>query len=135
MNKVYKKIFTDLDFISKEEVYSFLSKEISLQFHSNIFGSLLKREEISSIQIDDKTVLPHFESEYVNESKIIIVRLKNEIEVWSENIHNIKLIICLALKINETNDKKKQIKEFVSKLANEDTIKYLLDEDLKNIII
>lgn len=102
-------MYSDCEFDSREAVYEFLSEQISNDFNSEIFKLFLEREYIGNIKIFEQTILPHFEFEKLKNSSIFILKLKNSIIEWSDSLKNIKLIICIALKKEESLETKKRL--------------------------
>lgn len=135
MGDLRKIVYSDCEFDSREAVYEFLSEQISNDFNSEIFKLFLEREYIGNIKIFEQTILPHFEFEKLKNSSIFILRLKNSIIEWSDSLKNIKLIICIALKKEESLETKKKIVNIVESLSNDEKIKNLLQCDLKEELV
>lgn len=109
MGDLRKIVYSDCEFDSREAVYEFLSEQISNDFNSEIFKLFLEREYIGNIKIFEQTILPHFEFEKLKNCSIFILKLKNSIIEWSDSLKNIKLIICIDLKKEESLETKKRL--------------------------
>jgi len=88
--------------------------------------SLVNREKMGSNQIAEQIVLPHLENALLKKSEIYLIGLKTEIQEWTADIKQVKLIIVILLKENEQLKVKKEISRFTRKLANEDFLEKLL---------
>ncbi|MFU1814735.1 PTS sugar transporter subunit IIA, partial [Enterococcus faecium] len=62
----------------------------------------------------------------LKKSEIYLIGLKTEIQEWTADIKQVKLIIVILLKENEQLKVKKEISRFTRKLANEDFLEKLL---------
>ncbi|MFA9398581.1 MAG: transcription antiterminator [Clostridiaceae bacterium] len=74
--------------------------------------NVLHREKIASTYIGKGISIPHSTEEYVNESKVCIVKLKNSIK-------NINLIVILALKFKDIKLTKNFFKNFYAVLDDD----------------
>ncbi len=81
--------------------------------------SIVEREEKGSTHVGKGIAIPHSNEEYVNESKICVVKLENPI-LWQDN--TIKLIFILALKIDNINGTKLFFNGFYTILENDELI-------------
>jgi mannitol/fructose-specific phosphotransferase system IIA component (Ntr-type) len=125
-NNLYQYVFHQ-NLTSREEVYDFLASQIESETltQEEIKGKFLEREALGSIEIAKGVVLPHFEGA-ISKNKIIILRPKDTIANWSENVGKVDLVIALAL-ANESD--KTEVLDFVKKLASNDFIEKLKQED------
>ncbi|MBP1042470.1 PTS sugar transporter subunit IIA [Vagococcus sp. BWB3-3] len=92
-----------------------------------IIKLLNEREAVGSTMIADHVLLPHIESASLKESRIIYLHLERPIPFWSETDKDIRLIIVILLKHNETMAIKKQISLAVRKLADEAFVETLIN--------
>ncbi|WP_207940668.1 hypothetical protein DOK78_001805 [Enterococcus sp. DIV2402] len=129
---LYRQVFFNSPLQNKEEVYHFISKEIcpadsSVQYE--IMKQLKEREAVGSMQISEHVLLPHIESEFVETSKIVFIRLAEPILFWDLKTTDIQLLIVILLKKNEVNEVKKQLASFTRTLADEEYLDNLLVSD------
>lgn len=96
------------------------------------YENVLKREEKSSTVIGKGIAIPHSTEEFVKESKICIVKLKNPIEYNSQNLN---LIIILCLKFKDINDTKNFFRKFYSILNDELLINKIVQTNNKKDIV
>lgn len=132
MKKLIKEFYLEQNLESKSSVYDFLSKRLSLTHHELIVQDLRKREKLSSVQIWPEVVLPHLESPLLKESKVILLRLQKPIK-WSGEVEKITLIVCIGLKADEQQSIKAEIRQLVSKLADEEMTQKLLQLNLEQL--
>lgn len=92
---------------------------------SNLINEFMKREQNGDIQIEEGVVLPHLETDLIKNSQILIINSRDKIEKWNKNINNVDLIICLLLKKEEKIEIKREISQFMTKLADIDYIEQL----------
>lgn len=88
------------------------------------------REKQGSIEIANGVVLPHFESENLKGTQIIIIRPLNTIKNWSPKISKVDLLIALIYK---TGDGFKEIRRLMKMLANDSFIEFLKHQDIDEI--
>ena len=86
--------------------------------------NVLERENKSSTVIGKGIAIPHSTQEFVEKSKICIVRLKEPIILEGEKV---KLIIILALKFNDYTITKEFYKKFYSILDSEKLIEKIME--------
>lgn len=124
------QIFLDQELISKQQVYQFIAETavplLTTKEKGQIVDSFVAREKIGNNQIADQVVLPHLENSLLKKSEIYLIRLKEEMQEWTKDIQNIKLIIVILLKEDETFEEKKEISNFTRKLADEQFLEKLL---------
>jgi len=96
------------------------------------FKSVFNREDIVPTFLKGGIAIPHGEHFFVNNSSIVIVKLKKPID-WG--VGSVDIVCLVALKV----DDKKIVKEFLKLLLNMDFIKKLKSAgsaiDLKDIIL
>lgn len=99
---------------------------------SGFCENVLAREKISSTVIGKGIAIPHSTQEFVEKSKICIVRLKEPIILNDEKV---KLIIILALKFNDYTITKEFYRKFYSILDSESLIERIMEaNDKVNIL-
>ncbi len=62
---------------------------------------MVNQEKMGSNQIAEQVVLPHLENALLKKSEIYLIGLKTEIQEWTADIKQVKLIIVILLKENE----------------------------------
>ena len=128
VNPLYQ-VFLNQELLSKQQVYQFIAETaaplLTPQEKKQIEESL-NREKMGSNQIAEQIVLPHLENALLKKSEIYLIGLKTEIQEWTADIKQVKLIIVILLKENEQLKVKKEISRFTRKLANEDFLEKLL---------
>jgi mannitol/fructose-specific phosphotransferase system IIA component (Ntr-type) len=99
-------------------------------------GNILEREKKGSTYIGKGISIPHALDNYVNKSKICIIRLETPI-VWLGN--ELEFIIILCLKFNDIPTTKKVFKNLYSILGNNETISKMKElqspQDMINVFI
>lgn len=134
VNSLYQ-LYINYNFETKDQVYEFISEHVPLKNYSHdkqdIIQQLKEREKIGSPLIAEQVVLPHIESDILRSSKILLIKLNNNISIWDKEIEEVKLIIAILLKKDEEMEVKTKISSFTKELANENFINYLLKEDDK----
>ncbi|MFL2098593.1 PTS sugar transporter subunit IIA [Marinilactibacillus psychrotolerans] len=122
-DKTFKALL-DVELKNRADLIKVLSTYLDLEIQENLDRLLRDREEHGSIEIAEEIILPHFESK-MTESQVIIIRPNHKIK-WSEKIKEVKLIIVIFLKKNETDTIKRQISQYTRKLADENYLEYLM---------
>lgn len=122
------KIYFNQELLNPSAVYNFIAatqatKDLST---ADIVAALMEREERGGIQIAPQVLLPHFESVKLKESQVICCHLKDSIPRWDSDIEEIKLIIAILLKQDESVTVKKEIASFTRKLADDEYIEKLV---------
>lgn len=129
VNPLYQ-VFLNQELLSKQQVYQFIAEtaapSLTLEEKRRIEESLVNREKMGSNQIAEQVVLPHLENALLKKSEIYLIRLNTEIQEWTADIKQVKLIIVILLKENEILKVKKEISRFTRKLANEEFLEKLL---------
>lgn len=108
---------------SKEEVYAWIGRQegrTRLQSEA-IEKKFMQRESVGSIQIAPAVVLPHLEWDALAASRIYFIHLRTALHPWSDQIDEVKVVIAVLVKINETQIVKQSIVSLMRNLAN-DTI-------------
>lgn len=91
------------------------------------FTSVMEREKSVSTYIGNGVAIPHGFSNFVNESKVVIATLKEEME-WNKE-DQVKIIFMLALSVNTTYESKRTQLFYKGFLEMIDT-----DEDVEKLI-
>jgi len=117
-------LYRDMNFLSRDEVYTFLDKKISTSPGLSVKNAFYEREAKGSIQIEEGVVLPHIEDSKIKNSSIIILPLKQNIKDWNLTIKNIDLIVGIVL-CPADEEAKIRVVNFIRKLANENIINQL----------
>ena len=120
VNPLYQ-VFLNQELLSKQQVYQFIAETaaplLTPEEKKQIEESLVNREKMGSNQIAEQIVLPHLENALLKKSEIYLIGLKTEIQEWTADIKQVKLIIVIL---------QKEISRFTRKLANEDFLEKLL---------
>lgn len=136
-----KLIFTKLEISSKEDLLVFLSKKLvdygyaTPKYHS----SILKREKTVSTYLGNGVAIPHGNSLYSNESKVVVAFLDKPV-IWDSD-NEVDVVFLLALRIRNAEESK-QVQLFykgfldvietdenlnnVKKLENDELYKYFI---------
>lgn len=122
------QLFIDQPLSSRNEAYQFISKKL---FPENpieelqIKEALYVREKNGNIQIDEKVVLPHIENASVKETTVLIIQPRQPIKNWLPEIPAVELIIAVLLPEQETDTIKRQLADFMRKLADPEFLSQL----------
>lgn len=124
------EIFFNKKLKDRNESFDFIVNQLTKDNtqKKKLLNEFLSREDVGSIEIAEHVILPHFESELIQQSSILILKLENDIESWNHDINQVKLIIVIALKEPETIENKKIISSFIRKFADDLFIEELLQE-------
>jgi PTS system nitrogen regulatory IIA component len=137
INSIYQ-VYFDSKLKTKEEVYSFIS-EITCQENPSqkeeVINQLNEREKVGSTLIAEHVMLPHIESNQIKNSQILFIRLANPIQSWDCRTKDIRLLIVILLKKNESVHIKKKIALFTRTLADEEYLNRLLNSHEKENFI
>lgn len=128
MNGSLFNVMSDIEIDNKKDLYLLMVRYINSEYEAELFNSLIKREKEGNIAIANHIILPHLESDLIDESKILIVRLRNRVK-WSSEIGEVKLIISIFLKTNESEITKRKISSYMRKLSDEEYLDYLMQAD------
>lgn len=129
MGDNFIETFDQLTVASKTEAYEWISQQAfptAKEMAQMIQQSLLEREEAGDIQIEEGVILPHLEHPSLTKTQVWVIRPQQPITEWSQRISQVELIIVVLLAENETLAVKRQLADFMRKLADPD---YL--DDLK----
>ncbi len=136
-NSLYQMYF-NCELNTKEEVHSFIAKiagrDNSLSTEE-VIQQLEDREKIGSTMIAEHVLLPHIESDQLERSQILFIRLAKPIENWGFQTKNICLVIVILLKKNESVNMKKRIALFTRSLADEEYLDRLINSQDKEAFI
>lgn len=136
-NSLYQMYF-NCELNTKEEVHSFIA-EIAGRDNSlsteEVIQQLEDREKIGSTMIAEHVLLPHIESDQLERSQILFIRLAKPIENWDFQAKNICLVIVILLKKNESVNMKKRIALFTRSLADEEYLDRLINSQDKEAFI
>ncbi|KAB7665547.1 PTS sugar transporter subunit IIA [Bacillus sp. B1-b2] len=137
VNSIYQ-VYFDCELKTKDEVHSFISEVVSqdnpLQ-KEEVIKQLNEREKIGSTLIAEHVMLPHIESDQLEKSQVLFIRLANPIEAWDSKTKDIRLLIVILLKKNESVQIKKEIALFTRTLADDEYINRLLNSNEKEEFI
>lgn len=137
VNSIYQ-VYFDCELKTKDEVHSFISEVVSqdnpLQ-KEEVINQLNEREKIGSTLIAEHVMLPHIESDQLEKSQVLFIRLANPIEAWDSKTKDIRLLIVILLKKNESVQIKKEIALFTRTLADDEYINRLLNSNEKEEFI
>ncbi|MGG0740760.1 PTS sugar transporter subunit IIA [Niallia taxi] len=136
-NSLYQMYF-NYELNTKEEVHSFIA-EIAGRDNplstEEVIQQLEDREKIGSTMIAEHVLLPHIESDQLERSQILFIRLAKPIENWDFQTKNICLVIVILLKKNESVNMKKRIALFTRSLADEEYLDRLINSQDKEAFI
>ncbi|MDK8641977.1 PTS sugar transporter subunit IIA [Niallia taxi] len=136
-NSLYQMYF-NCELNTKEEVHSFIA-EIAGRDNSlsteEVIQQLEDREKIGSTMIAEHVLLPHIESDQLERSQILFIRLAKPIENWDFQAKDICLVIVILLKKNESVNMKKRIALFTRSLADEEYLDRLINSQDKEAFI
>jgi PTS system nitrogen regulatory IIA component len=137
INPIYQ-VYFNCELKTKEEVYSFISdivcQDNPLQ-KEEVINQLNEREKAGSTLIAEHVMLPHIESNQIKKSHILFIRLANPIQSWDCQTKDIRLLIVILLKENESVQIKKKISLFTRTLADEEYLNRLLNSHEKDNFI
>lgn len=128
INSIYQ-VYFNYALQNKDEVYSFISKLVSPHDFTQrkiVVDLLNERDKVGSTLIAEHILLPHIESSLIKKSQFIFLRLAHPIESWGDREKDIRLLIIILLKRNETQQVKRKISLFTQALANEEYLHELL---------
>ncbi len=125
------QIFIDCPLQTRDEAYQFISEKLFPENPTEVLQikeALYEREKNGNIQIDEKVVLPHIENASVKETAILIIQPRQPIKNWQPNIASVELIIAVLLPEQETDTVKRQIADFMRRLADPEFLNRLQKE-------
>ncbi|MFC6465224.1 PTS sugar transporter subunit IIA [Marinilactibacillus sp. GCM10026970] len=116
----------DVPIHSRAELFQYVSNTLMDGEQLDLASLMAEREENGSVEIAEEIVLPHVESDVLDKSQIFIVRPENKM-TWNEQIKQVKLVIMILLRKEETDDVKREISQFTRKLADDAFLEYLME--------
>ncbi|MFD2829127.1 PTS sugar transporter subunit IIA [Corticicoccus populi] len=131
-DKVLFKLFTGCDIKDEAELYDFVSERVfpnHPESRNRLVQQFEQRERLGSALISEHAVLPHAESDFIKESKVLVLQIKNSIPVWGGTPVAIRLAVVILLKEDEQFDVKKRISSFTRMLADEDLLEQLFEAE------
>lgn len=137
INSLYQMYF-NCELNTKDEVHSFIAEIVGREnplSTEEVIQQLEDREKIGSTIIAEHVLLPHIESEQLERSQILFLRLAKPIETWDFQTKNICLVIVILLKKNESVNMKKRIALFTRSLADEEYLDCLINSQEKEAFI
>jgi len=137
INSIYQ-VYFNCELKTKEEVHSFISEIVCEDNPSQkevVLNQLNEREKVGSTLIAEHVMLPHIESNQVKKSQILFIRLAHSIQSWDCKTKDIRLVIAILLKENESAQIKKKISLFTRALADEEYVNRLLNSHEKQNLI
>lgn len=137
INSLYQMYF-NCQLKIKEEVHSFIAEIVGRDnplSTEEVIQHLKDREKVGSTMIAEHVLLPHIESEQLERSQILFLRLAKPIENWDFQTKNICLVIVILLKKNESVNMKKRIALFTRSLADEEYLDRLINSQDKEAFI
>ncbi|SFM14923.1 PTS sugar transporter subunit IIA [Salibacterium qingdaonense] len=123
------QIYFDCGLDTKEQMYAFLSEagcsNGTSRQKTDITRQLFEREQAGIPLIAEHVLLPHVESEHVEESRIVFLRPAKPV-LWGETSEDIRLIIAILLRKNEEEAVKQKIARFTRSLADHTFVEELV---------
>ncbi|OTP24946.1 PTS sugar transporter subunit IIA [Enterococcus mundtii] len=119
----FVETFDQIALTSKAETYEWVSQHVfpaSKEEAQAIQQALFQREAVGDIQIEEGVILPHLEHPALAKTQVWVIRPQQPITEWSERIFQVELIIVVLLAENETLAVKRQLADFMRKLADPD---------------
>lgn len=117
---------------SRTDLLQILARYVDSEDKDELDELLIVRETKGSIEIAEEVILPHFQSDKIIESKVVIIRPNSKIH-WNKDIGDVKLVIAVLLKNNENDTILRTISQYTRKLADEEYLKYLMNTDKLNL--
>ncbi|TRZ39718.1 PTS sugar transporter subunit IIA [Niallia circulans] len=138
INSSLYQLYFNCELATKEEVHAFIAEIVGQNnpiSPEEVIQQLMDREKVGSTMIAEHVLLPHIESEQLEKSQILFLRLAKPIENWDFQTKNICLIIVILLKKNESVNMKKRIASFTRSLADEEYLDRLINSQEKAAFI
>ncbi|MGO3603921.1 MAG: PTS sugar transporter subunit IIA [Enterococcus malodoratus] len=137
MNAEFFQVFLDQTLTDKEQLQRFIA-DFANKAESDALIDLLKnREKVGNTMIAEHVILPHLESSKIEHSQVLLIRLKDPVDL-DEETPAVQLVITILLKSNESQEKKKRIAQFTRRLADDEFLELLLniesEEDFYRIL-
>lgn len=122
----------NIELRSRSDLLQVLARYVDSEVKNELDELLSAREKIGSIEIAEEVILPHFQSDKITESKVVIIRPNSKIH-WNKDIGDVKLVIAVLLKNNENDTILREISQYTRKLADEEYLEYLMNTDTLNL--
>lgn len=137
MNAEFFQVFLDQTLTDKEQLQRFIA-DFANKAESDALIDLLKnREKVGNTMIAEHVILPHLESSKIEHSQVLLIRLKDPVDL-DEETPAVQLVITILLKSNENQETKKRIAQFTRRLADDEFLELLLniesEEDFYRIL-
>lgn len=131
MKNNHISIFPSLTLKDRSDAYRFAASQMfpadPLKAHE-LTLELLNREEQGSIQIAEHVVLPHVEGNFIPETKVLVIKSQIGIDHWNSNIRDVRAMVFVFLKTDESKNLKLEIINIMRKLSRDNFIQSLLEE-------
>ncbi|MDT2571448.1 PTS sugar transporter subunit IIA [Enterococcus raffinosus] len=125
MNDNFFQVFLDQPFIDKESIQRFIAEFANEAEAEELIALLKQREKVGNTMIAEHVILPHLESPKIKQSQVLLIRLADPLD-FDEKTPEVKLIIAILLKSDESQEIKKQIAQFTRRLADDEFLEKLL---------
>lgn len=137
MNAEFFQVFLDQTLTDKDQLQRFIA-DFANKVESDALIDLLKnREKVGNTMIAEHVILPHLESSKIEHSQVLLIRLKDPVDL-DEETPAVQLVITILLKSNENLETKKRIAQFTRRLADDEFLELLLniesEEDFYRIL-
>lgn len=125
MNDNFFQVFLDQPFKDKELIQHFIAEFANEAEAEELIALLKQREKVGNTMIAEHVLLPHLESPKLKQSQVLLIRLAKPLD-FDEKTLEVKLIIAILLKSDESQEIKKQIAQFTRRLADDEFLEKLL---------
>lgn len=125
MNDNFFQVFLDQPFKDNESIQRFIAEFANEAESGELIALLKQREKVGNTMIAEHVILPHLESPKIKQSQVLLIRLADPLD-FDEKTPEVKLIIAILLKIDESQEIKKQIAQFTRRLADDEFLEKLL---------
>ena len=125
MNDNFFQVFLDQPFKDKELIQHFIAEFANEAEAEELIALLKQREKVGNTMIAEHVLLPHLESPKLKQSQVLLIRLAKPLD-FDEKTPEVKLIIAILLKSDESQEIKKQIAQFTRRLADDEFLEKLL---------
>lgn len=125
MNDNFFQVFLDQQFKDKESIQRFIAEFANEAEAEELIALLKQREKVGNTMIAEHVLLPHLESPKLKQSQVLLIRLAKPLD-FDEKTPEVKLIIAILLKSDESQEIKKQIAQFTRRLADDEFLEKLL---------
>lgn len=125
MNDNFFQVFLDQPFKDKELIQHFIAEFANEAEAEELIALLKQREKVGNTMIAEHVILPHLESTKLKQSQVLLIRLAKPLD-FDEKTPEVKLIIAILLKSDESQEIKKQIAQFTRRLADDEFLEKLL---------